>query len=98
MVSIMKLPTATRKLNWEDYAPYLMEPEPEAEEQHESERTEEGSGSEAPSNDDKENKMRQVRWSAKLRFQITFVSYQNGYDKMLREKIVDSTSKFFPAL
>ena len=82
--SIMKLPTATQNLNFEDYA--------------RSERTEEGSGSEAPSNDDKENKMRQVRWSAKLRFQITFVSYQNGYDKMLREKIVDSTSKFFPAL
>lgn len=61
MVSIMKLPTATRKLNWEDYAPYLMEPEPEADEQHESERTEEGSGSEAPSNDDKENKMRQLK-------------------------------------
>jgi len=60
MVSIMKLPTTTRKLNWEECAPYLMEPEPEADE-HESEGIKEGSGSEAPCNDDKENKMRQLK-------------------------------------
>ena len=75
MVSIMKLPTTTRKLNWEECAPYLMEPEPEVDE-HESDGTKEGSGSEAPCNDDKENKMRQVRWSNKLRSRITVYYYK----------------------
>ena len=85
MVSIMKLPTTTRKLNWEECAPYLMEPEPEVDE-HESDGTKEGSGAEAPCNDDKENKMRQVRLSTKLRSRITV--FYNYYKKMMTPDLI----------